>query len=229
MLKTYQSRSNSAIATLAWSIDEITLAAGTEKATIELWDTTSDQQPTILEHHTQWVASLMWSLDGTLLASGCEDQTIKIWNRESATITYTLIGHTGAVRCVAWSPDGHLLASSAEDKTIRIWESATGNQVQVIEDNLYKVNSVSFSYNRQLLAAISEKEIRIYRCDTWKIAIVIPESGCSSWVPNVAFHPHLPFLAAPNSQATSLCIWSLDFEVIQQLEGKIIEVNREQT
>jgi len=228
LLKTYQSTSNSAIATLAWSIDGIILAAGTERATIELWDTTSDQQPTILEHHTGWVDSLMWSPDGTLLASSSEDKTIKIWNRESATVTYTLIGHTDAVRYVAWSPDGHLLASSAEDKTIRIWESATDNQVQIIEDHSHKVNSVSFSYNGQLLAAISEKEIQIYRCDTWETAIIIPESGCSSWVPNVAFYPNLPFLAAPNSQATSLCIWSLDFEAIQQLEGEIIRVNREQ-
>lgn len=118
LLKIYQSTSNSAIATLAWSIDKKILAAGTERATIELWDTTLDQQPTILEHHTQWVDSLMWSPDGTMLASGSEDKTIKVWNRESVTVTHTLIGHTDAVRCVAWSPDGHLLASSAYDKII---------------------------------------------------------------------------------------------------------------
>ena len=137
--------------TLAFSPDGTRIAAGNLDTTIQIWDTTSGEELTVLQtsikDSNMWFLSrgngkdivnnpmkeqgnarpsaLAFSPDGSLLACGSEDSTIKLWHTITGELIATFTGHLSDVYRVTFSPDGNILASVSSDGTARLWDVKT--------------------------------------------------------------------------------------------------------
>ena len=97
----------------AWcfSPDSMTLASGSEDATVRLWDVSTGSERHTLTGHTKQVnrvrngvTSVAFSPDGTTIASGAADRTIRLWDANTGSERHTLTEHRSGVNSVAFSP-----------------------------------------------------------------------------------------------------------------------------
>jgi WD40 repeat protein len=138
-------------ASLAFSPDGRTLAAGDYDNRIALWDVAlsagaatpqagtpaagGNEVRTLQGHERQpprWhngVFSVSFSADGNRLLSAAADGTVRLWDVTTGKETGRLVGHAGHVRAAALSPDGRRVVSGGADGTVRLWALATGREV----------------------------------------------------------------------------------------------------
>jgi WD40 repeat protein len=109
---------------LAFSADGRTLAAGTDKRDVRLWDLPTGVERPPLRGHRRTVHGVAFSPDGKTLASGSLDNTVKLWDLTKGEVLATFRGHTNAVKCLAFSPDGRTIASGSWDNTARLWDAS---------------------------------------------------------------------------------------------------------
>jgi WD40 repeat protein len=67
------------VLSLAFSPDGRTLAAGTGRGEVELWDVASGRRRSTLRGHTGGVWALVFAPDGQTLFSGGDDDTVRAW------------------------------------------------------------------------------------------------------------------------------------------------------
>lgn len=104
-----------AVASVAFSSDGKTIAAGSWDSTVVLWDTRKlDLGPTVLRGHDGQVRAVAFSADGRALASGSTDQTVLLWDpAQPAADPVLLARHRSWVTSVAFSRDRLTLASGS--------------------------------------------------------------------------------------------------------------------
>jgi WD40 repeat protein len=64
---------------VTFSPDGRTLAAGTARGEIELWDVASRQLRSVLHGHSSSIRDLVYAPDGRTLFSASDDGTVRIW------------------------------------------------------------------------------------------------------------------------------------------------------
>ena len=135
---------------LDFSPDGAILTSGNLDGTIQLWDTTTGEELTILNKpmdkmkmlfhspdgklftHEPWERDRMsrptvlkFSPDGKTLAVGNNNSSIQLWDIAASELIATFTGHTSKVYKLAFSPDGNTLASGSADGTVRFWDIET--------------------------------------------------------------------------------------------------------
>ena len=156
----------SAIYSIAFSPDGMTVASGSDDETIKLWDVKTGKLKATLEGHTSSVFSVAFSPDGMTIASGSDDETIKLWDVKTGKLKATLEGHTDTVYSVAFSPDGTTLVSGSHDATVKLWDVTRQPQAPkaTFSDHGAPVYSVAFSPDGSTIASgCDDNAVRLWR------------------------------------------------------------------
>ena len=158
------------VSSVAFSPDGKTLALGTEKGGVQIWEVASGVELWRSPASEVSVTSLAYSRDGKRLGYGDEEGGLRLIEAASGSALLTLDGHEDVVLSVAFSPAGKILASAGEDGAVRVWEEKTGKQIldrPMMEDGI--VHSVAFSPDgERLAAAVGDGTARILAAATGK-------------------------------------------------------------
>lgn len=203
------------VASMAFSPDGKTLAAGSADGSIILWDVATRQsigQP--LKGHTNIVYSVAFSpLDGgKILASGSTDKTIILWDVAThQPIGQPLTGNTGntsSMNGLTFSPDGKTLASGSAAYAIILWDVATRKLIgELPMGGTDWVNCLAFSPDGKTLASGSSNNSIIM----WDVATrqrIGQLTGHSGVISGVAFSPDGKTFAA-GSKDKSISLWDI--------------------
>lgn len=153
------------IASLAFSADGHTLAAGYQQDHLVLWNlhrgtekrVLSESEPS-LSGQAYGVLSVCFSADGRKLATGGTDNTVRVWDAETGRQTSLAKGHGENVLAVAFDNHGKRLVSGGADNTVRLWEAATGRSLTSEREPVMPLTGVSFSPDGRLLAFLSSPD-----------------------------------------------------------------------
>ncbi len=122
-------------ASLTFSHDGRTLAAGGYDGTFQLWDTASGEKllkP--LTGHEGSVLGLASSPDGQTLVTCCPEGVLRLWQTSTGKLirrwrTQASADGLCGPTSLAYSPDGKTLAAAGWDRAIRLWDAATGREI----------------------------------------------------------------------------------------------------
>lgn len=140
-------------ASIAFSPDGTTLAAGGLMGSVRIWDLRSGQSSAILTGHSGAIRSITYSPDGARVVSGSHDGTVRVWDARVPRQIAKLDGHSGGVWSVAYSPNGKQFASGSYDTTVRVWNAHAPRQFVTLEGHSGAVTSVAFSPDATKLAS----------------------------------------------------------------------------
>src|SRR5262249_11351797 len=126
------------VRSLAFSPDSKTLALGSERETIRLWDVASGKD-LFPEEHRGPVSRVAFSPDGKLLASAGREPAVALWDVALGTRVRLCQEYSGEILDMVFEPDGKTLVCGHWDRrvgpagytyTIRSCDVDTGKELR---------------------------------------------------------------------------------------------------
>lgn len=171
-----------------------TLALGTNRGRIELWDITGEEddwsQIAVLSEHQNRVSALVFSPDGSRLISGSRDETIIIWDVASQSIIGNpLTEHVDGIEALAMSPNGDIFASGSRDTNIILWNAETGDALGLpLTQHENWVNDLAFSADGEMLVSVSgDRSIILWGVAEQRAIGLAFTGGHSDWINSVSY------------------------------------------
>jgi hypothetical protein len=130
-----------------------TLACGTIRGLLRVWDAGSGKDLLSVRAHQKGVTGVQYLPDGATLVTAGGDGLVRLWDADRGEELRALKGHAGAVHALAVRPDGMLLATGGADRSVRLWEVATGREVLRLEGHEDDVKAVAFAPGGRALAS----------------------------------------------------------------------------
>ncbi|QPJ62507.1 MAG: WD40 repeat domain-containing protein [Candidatus Nitronauta litoralis] len=113
---------------------------------------------------------------------------------------------------LSWSPDGSSLAAAETSGPITIFDSEHGNKISVASGHSFGTSQIGWSsVGENFASAGLDGLIRYWNLDDQAKEIRSMEGG-SSWVENLAWHPHGKYLAT--SAGKYLRLWNSEGELL---------------
>lgn len=181
-----------------------TLAIGTNRGTVEIWDAENCKRVRTMSGHTGRVGCLAWN--GPILSSGSRDRTIL--HRDTRMPEHymrRLSGHHKQEVCgLKWNQDTDQLASGGNDNKLYVWGGTDSRPTWRFGEHRAAVKAIAWSpHQRGVLASgggTADKKIRFWNsltgglvseCDTGsqvggadpRADKVLPNVCGPGWVP----------------------------------------------
>ena len=199
-----RSGEGASLSCVAFSPDNLSLAAGTEEGMVHIWSVLGGKELYALKAHKGALRGVNFSPDGQHLASGGSDATVQVWDMKTGQQTHCLRGHQGFVQGVCYSPDGQRLASAGYEGTVRLWDPDKGRPMGSFSVPAEHALSVCFSPNGQRVAAGMDHGVHVW--DVTTSSRVVSVIGLTA-VNAVSFSDDGKWLAGALSDGT-VRVWS---------------------
>ena len=189
-----------AVTSVAFSPDGKTVASGSERFTIKLWDVATGTE--LRSFSSAMVSSLAFSPDGKTLASGGQEilANVQLWDIDAGALRQTVKGQS---EYVAFSPDG-TLATGSQD-TVKLWQGTTGAELRSLSAKA--VICATFSSDGKTLATGSrDNTIKLWDLATG--AELRTLRGHSNSVSSVRFSSNNKHLVSGSYDA-SIKVWEV--------------------
>ncbi len=153
------------VASLAFSSDGATVAAGTDGRTVILWEHAMGKRR-VLHGHRGPVWQVAFSSDGQRVVTAGADRTIKVWSVSGQELA-TFRGHQGEVTSLALATDGVTLVTGSTDHTLKRWDLSREQERTVLGSHGKLVHAVAFARdNSTLVSGGMDGRIRVWNALT---------------------------------------------------------------
>ncbi|EPS39085.1 hypothetical protein H072_7129 [Dactylellina haptotyla CBS 200.50] len=218
---------------VAFSADGTTLASGSDRGEIKLWNAVTGAPLRALAGHSDWVKRVAFSPEkGSLvLASSSSDGEVRLWDSATGALLWKVIGHTERNCEVAFSIDGKRLASGGDE--IKIWDTKTGALLRTwdpfAEPERWWSRRMQFGGDGGdgILASWREDEgdntIRIWdgATETSRLGLKCP----MGYIRIVAFSAEKTMLASATQYSSTILVWNaVTGDLLRALEGHSNEI-----
>ena len=190
----------------ALSSDSSTLATGSWRGELHLWDAARGTHKAKFLGHPSRIVSVAFSPDGKTLASGGEDK-LYLWDLASGARKLSITGHTTGVYSIAFSPDGKTLASGSWEQ-IFLWDTATSTHASTLFVGDWASNaSLAFSSDGNTLASEHGSFIHLWDVNSRTHSAIIRGQQTGGYVRyrSIAFSRDGRFLA--HNAGNSMELW----------------------
>lgn len=137
------------IASLAFSHDGLSLAAGGEDHTVRIWQVRTGKQVRQIETGADIITFLAFCPRSKRILIGTSQGHAGLWGVDNDSNPQDFKGHLAPIRSAAFSCDESWLLTGSNDKTARLWDVATGKEFRRFGAHSGTVTSVAFSLDRQ--------------------------------------------------------------------------------
>lgn len=192
----------------ALSPDSSTLATGSWRGELNLWDVASGTHKSEFLGHLSNIFFVTFSPDGKTLASG-GDGKLYLWDIASGARKLSITGHTDGVNSIAFSPDGKTLASGSREQ-ILLWDTPTStHEATLFVGDWTHNSSLAFSSDGNTLASEDGSRIHLWDVNSRTHYGTIKRYGSTSGgyfsrYASIAFSPDGRFLASSESGNTTM-------------------------
>lgn len=162
------SLSEDTVTSVNWSASGDSLAIGTEKGKLYIYDTSSFTLMFTMSNHSSRIGTLSWNQ--YLITSGSRDGNIIHHDLRTGSICSKVYAHRQEICKIKWSPNNDYLVSGGNDNKIMLWSSLNTSPVCVFTGHNAAVKALDWCpHSSNVLASgggTADKTIRLWNCNT---------------------------------------------------------------
>jgi WD40 repeat protein/serine/threonine protein kinase len=197
------------IRSLAFSPDDLTLAAAGQDGTIRFWDVSTRKMRNAIHAHQGRISCLSYSPDGSTLVSASQDGTARVWDLRAGLPRRPRSPPCPEYVPIAISPDCRTVVLRMErtGKTLRNWDLSSGNLGEPMTGHRGTVGAAAFSTDGRRLCSYDDATARIWDARTGQLLGASFEHE-GSFIKTVAISPDGTWLAT-GVHDKRICLWDL--------------------
>ncbi|THU80037.1 WD40 repeat-like protein [Dendrothele bispora CBS 962.96] len=148
-----------------------TVVSASSDGTVKAWNPHSQQDPSIIGTHNDYVRCLTYCREQNWVASGSFDRTIKLWDLSRPANAEALVSLNPAdasapkssVYALATDPFGHAIASGTPERVVRLWDPRSGKRTGKLVGHTDNIRAILISEDsRYLLTGSADASIKLW-------------------------------------------------------------------